>query len=149
MEGHFIGGLGTLYQGRGETELARAHYESALATRRLVSDRRSESLTLADMASPLQHQGSVEAARETIAAVEPLLRQVDAPQELGQLLCVRTEIENGTGDTAAALATLSEAEELAVRIGSGSDSELGRRVLKLRQRLAPKQEERGHPAGLT
>ena len=135
LEGTIIGALGRLHQGRGEMELARAHYESALAIHRAMSDRRSEGFVLAYMASLLYRQGSLEAAREALATGEPLLRQLDARQELGQLLCIRAEVEHGSGNPAEALATLSEAEALALGTSSGPDSELGRMITKLRQTL--------------
>jgi hypothetical protein len=55
--------------------------------------------------------------------------------ELGQLLCVRAEVEHGSGYTGAARTTLSEAEALAQHLGSGPDSELGRMIRKLRKTL--------------
>ena len=91
------------------------------------------------MASLLHGQGSIDAAREALATGEALLRQVDARLELSRLLCIRSEIERGSGNPAAALMTLSEAEALALAIGSGPDSELGRMIAKLRQALAAKQ----------
>jgi hypothetical protein len=66
---------------------------------------------------------------------ERLLRQADAPLELGQLLCIRAELEQDSGDAAAAVATLREAEDLADRIRSGPDSQLGRMIAKLRRTL--------------
>jgi predicted ATPase/Tfp pilus assembly protein PilF len=138
LEGIIIGGLGKLHQDRGEVEQARAHFESALAIHRMVSDRRSEGLILAHMASLLHRQGSVEAAQEALATGEPLLRQVDARLELGQLLCIRAELEHGSRNTATALTTLSEAEGIAIRIGAGPDSELGRMIAKLRRTLTTK-----------
>jgi hypothetical protein len=60
---------------------------------------------------------------------------LDARQELGQLLCIRAEVEHGSGNPAAVLTTLSEAEALALGTSSGPDSELGRMIAKLRQTL--------------
>jgi serine/threonine protein kinase/predicted ATPase/Tfp pilus assembly protein PilF len=138
LKGLIMGGLGRLHQGRGEMELARTHYESALAIHRAMSDRRSEGFILAHMASLLHRQGSIDAAREALATGEPLLRQVDARLELGQLLCIRAELEHGSGNRAVALTTLGEAQDLAIRIGSGPDSELGRMITKAHQALAAK-----------
>jgi serine/threonine protein kinase/predicted ATPase/Flp pilus assembly protein TadD len=138
LEGNIIGGLGRLHQDRGEMEQARADYESALAIHREVKDRRSEGITLAYMADLLHRQGSSAAAQEAIATGETLLRSVDARLELGQLLCIRAELEHGTGNPAAALTTLSEAEDVALRIGSGPHSDLGRMIAKLRQTLGGK-----------
>jgi serine/threonine protein kinase/predicted ATPase/tetratricopeptide (TPR) repeat protein len=136
LEGNIIATLGRLHQDRGEMEAARNHYESALAIHREVSDRRSEGSTLAYMANLLYSQGSIDAAREALATGEQLLREVDAPLELGQLLCIRAELEHAAGGRAFALATLNETEALALRMGSGPDSELGRMIAKLRRILA-------------
>jgi predicted ATPase/Tfp pilus assembly protein PilF len=135
LEGSILGALGHLHEDRGEAEAARTHYESALAIHRAVNDRRAEGSTLARMASLLRREGSHDAAREAVVMGERLLRQADAPLELGQLLCIRAELEQDSGDAAAAVATLREAEDLADRIRSGPDSQLGRMIAKLRQTL--------------
>ena len=64
-----------------------------------------------------------------------LLRAVDDPVELGKLLCGRAELERATGAIDAARTTLHEAEALAVRVEAGSESELGRKLVKLRHAL--------------
>ena len=136
LEGHIIGALGRLNQDCGELESARAHYESALAIHRAVGDRRAEGYILAHVASLLYRLESVDAAREALATGESLLRQVDARLELGQLLCIRAELEHGDGNIAAARTTLGEAEDFALRLESGPDSELGRMITKLSRTLA-------------
>jgi serine/threonine protein kinase/tetratricopeptide (TPR) repeat protein len=135
LEGGIIRALGKLHQDRGDMELARTHYESALAIHRAMDDGRAEGITLAQLAGLLQCQGAIGEAQEALAIGEPLLRQVDARMELGQLLCVRAEVEHGSGYTGAARTTLSEAEALAQHLGSGPDSELGRMIRKLRKTL--------------
>jgi tetratricopeptide (TPR) repeat protein len=137
-EGYLCGALGRYHQDHGEVAIARAHYDSALAIHRAIGDRRSEGVILAHLASLLLRQGSIGPARKAVTTGETLLRQVDARLELGQLLCIRAELEHGTGNTSAAFTTLGEAEDIAIRIGTGPDSELGRMIAKLRQTLAVK-----------
>ena len=136
LEANLIADLGKLHQDQGQMEEARGHYEAALAIHREVGDGRYEGVTLTHLAGLLQHQGSNEAARDALTAGERLLREVGARLELGELLCMRAELEHGGGNVEAAMATFGEAEALAVEFGSGSDSELGRMLAKLRRLLA-------------
>jgi hypothetical protein len=57
---------------------ARAHFDAALAIHRAMSDRSSEGVTLAHMASLLLRQGAFGAAQEALERGEALLREVDA-----------------------------------------------------------------------
>ena len=53
------------------------------------------------------------------------------PIELAKVLCTRAELEQGTGDVAAARAALDEAQQLAENAGAGPESELGRLLAKV------------------
>ena len=67
---------------------------------------------------------------------EVLLREVGDGLSLGKLLCSRGWHEAGTGDNHGARSALVEAEALAEQCGAGPESELGRKVSKLRDALA-------------
>ncbi len=136
LEGAVLGALGRLHQDRGEGERAGADYRSALAFHREADDRRAEGVTLAYQASLFHEQGSIDSARDVLGLGEKLLRELNAHLDLAQLLCVRAEVEHASGATPTALLALNEAEELASRLESGPDSELGRMLTRARALLS-------------
>lgn len=136
LEGYLRGARGRFHDAQGDVTAARADYEAALVIHRELNDRRSEGGILAHLAGLLLREGSYGPAQEALAAGEPLLRQLNARCELGHLLCARAELEFASGTPSVACAALKEAEELAAWIGSGPDSDLGRRIVAVRG-LAP------------
>jgi hypothetical protein len=78
-------------------------------------------------------QDRVEKAREVLANAESILREASATIDLAKLLLTRAELECRMGDTAAAAATLGEAEAIAEKVGANAQSELGRKIAKLRE----------------
>jgi tetratricopeptide (TPR) repeat protein len=135
LEGVVLAALGSFHRDRGEMELARDRYEKALARHRAVDNRRSEATTLAELARCLFKQRLIDEAWETLATAEAMLRELDASQGLSHALCTRAELEHERGHAPAAHASLREAEGIAARIGSGPESELGRRIARLRHEL--------------
>ena len=66
-----------------------------------------------------------------------MLREVGDPIELAKVLCIRAELEQGTGNVTAARAGLHEAQQLAERAGAGPESDLGRLLANARQAISP------------
>jgi predicted ATPase/Tfp pilus assembly protein PilF len=135
FEGIVLGQLGILDHDQGRIGEARAHFDAALDIHREVHNRRFEGLVLGSLGNLLHHQGQIEEARDAITTGEEILRHVGDRYALGTLLCARAELELGDGDDEAARATLAEAETLATQVGAGNGSELGLRLIKLRQAL--------------
>ena len=135
MEGVCLGDLGDLNHDEGRFDDARTCYEAALVIHREVRDRRSEGIAHVRLGKLSLQGGVINEARQELAAGEAIIREVGDPIELGKLLCARGELESGTGEEAAARTTLGEVEALANRLEAGPDSELGRKLAKLRLRV--------------
>ncbi len=138
-EGIALSNLGSLHTEKEQLEEARADYEAALAIHRELGNRRFEVEVLMNLANLMHHQKRIEEAWDALTKGEAILRQLDAPVEMCKLLCIRAEFEQESGSTAAARSTLESAEAIALKVGSGSESELGQMVAKIRQSLAVKQ----------
>ena len=61
---------------------------------------------------------------------DAILRAVGDRLSLGELLCRRAEVEHRAGESVAAQAALSEAQDLATQLGAGLGSELGRALAR-------------------
>jgi serine/threonine protein kinase/tetratricopeptide (TPR) repeat protein len=144
LEGVCLGDLGDLNHDEGRFDDARTCYEAALLIHREVRDRRSEGIAHVRLGKLLLQAGVINEARQELTTGEAIIREVGDPIELGKLLCARGELEAGIGEEAAARATLGEVEAIAGRLQSGPDSELGRRVAKLRLRLLHGTAKRTH-----
>jgi hypothetical protein len=72
----------------------------------------------------------------TVPAAAELLQAVGDPVSRGLLATQRAEVEWLTGDASASRAALAEAEALAAGAAAGPDSELGKAIARLRERLA-------------
>ena len=137
-EGIVLGDLGLLHAEQGRMEDARELYEGALAIEREVGDHQSEGIVLGRLGSLYAQTGASAEARATFAAGERRLREAGYKVDLVKLLCARSEMEAGSGDLAAARASLEEAGKLAADIGAAPQSEPARVVAKLREWLATK-----------
>ena len=135
-EGIVLGGLGIVHRAQGRLEEARSCYEAAQLIFREVGSLRMLGDVLSNLGNLHCHMGRMEEARAVLAEGEALLREVDDPMEIGKILCIRAEIERTVGAMDAAWVAFSEAEALADQIGAGSESELGRELVRLRQALA-------------
>ncbi len=135
FECNVLGELGDLRRAQGRPAEARAHYESALAIAAEVGNRTAEGVVLGSLGGLLRMEGRHEEAREVLARSEAILRALDARLDLVKLLCARAELEQESGNTAAARCTLDEAEGLVARSGAGPGSELARLLAAVRQRL--------------
>jgi Tfp pilus assembly protein PilF len=135
FQGIVLGNMGKLHCEEGRMEAARACFHDALTIHRELGDRRHEGITLGNLSVLLARQGQVREARDGFRTADALLREIDDGSELAKLLCARGAFEVGTGDAAAARSVLAEAEKIAVAIGAGPGSELGREIAKLRRAL--------------
>jgi tetratricopeptide (TPR) repeat protein len=136
-EGVALGDLGVLHGELGDLEEARTCFEAALAIHREAANRRFEGIELGRLAGLFRRQGRTVEAWDALAAAEPILRQVDR-LELAKLLCLRGQLESDAENSAGARAALGEAEAHAIQSGLGPESELGRMLAQLRQRLGVK-----------
>ena len=136
-EGVAVAELGLLHEERGCLREARDRYDSALALLRKAKYRRYEGIVLWRMGRLLTRQGRTEEAQEALASGESILREVDERVEIAKLVCFRAELECERGDLAAARRLLEEVEAMAVPFGLTSESELGRVIATIRDRLDP------------
>ncbi len=134
-EGVAIGQIGELHQALGAFDAARTHYEQALCVLRETGNRRGEGSVLGNLGEMLALQGRHAEAVQALQAGERLLRDVDDPLALAKLLCRKAQAARANADPAAARQALAEAQTIAVQLGTGPGSELGRAIEALRQAL--------------
>jgi tetratricopeptide (TPR) repeat protein len=132
-EGIHLTHLGNVLFEAGRIEEALALEETALALNRQVGHRRFEGITLGYLSLIHLAQGRTDAARSALAAGEAILREMADPLELARLLCARALVESTAGEFGTAGATLGEVEVLAERCGIRPDSELHRRIARVRE----------------
>ena len=135
FECNVLGELGDLRGAQGRLAAARAHYESALAIAAEIGNRTAEGVVLGSLGGLLRMEGRSEEARRILARGEAILRALGARLDLVKLLVARAELEQESGNAAAARCTLDEAEGLVARSGAGPGSELARLLAEVRQRL--------------
>ncbi|MEO8741216.1 MAG: tetratricopeptide repeat protein [Casimicrobiaceae bacterium] len=136
VESYVIGDWGELHLRQGRLGEARANYEAALAIACDVGNPRLKGSVLGNLGDVLARQGRLGEAREALREGEALLRGVGERFDLARLLCARGRVEGAGGDRGAAHAALVEAEQIASTIGAGPESELGREIEKVREKLA-------------
>ncbi|MEP7299913.1 MAG: tetratricopeptide repeat protein [Caldimonas sp.] len=136
FEGAVLVNLGNLHLKQGEMDDARAHFEAALAIACEVGDRRVQGSVLGSLGDVLARQGHAGEAVEAFRTGDALLREVGDGVELAKLLCAWGKVEITARDLGAARAALAEAATLAATTGAGPDSELGRKIIELREALA-------------
>ena len=117
--------LGLIFLGAGQMAEAQTFLEAALAIVRGLGEPREEGLLLGHLGRLRLAEGRLSEASAMVSEGEALLRGSAPSIELGRLLCVGAELEHRSGDVVAARRVLAEAEELAARMGTGPDSELG------------------------
>ena len=84
----------------------------------------------------LARGGEAAQAQAALAQAESLLQAVGDPVSRGLLATQRAELAWLAGEREAVAAALHEAEGLATAAAAGPESELGRAVARLRERLA-------------
>ena len=135
-EGIVLSRLGALHAEAGRLADAEATFDAALVLARAGGFRRLEGVVLGGLADLRLRQGRVDEATELLRAGEALLRELSDREVLAPLLCIRGRAELVAGDRSRAVATLAEAEAMAVAMRSAPDTEVGRELAKLRASLA-------------
>lgn len=134
--GVVTGQVAALRRLRGDVAGALALYEEALAVHREVGNRRFEAGTLGHIGDILVERGRAAEAGPYIDRGVALLRELGDRLSLAAVLCIRGIAAAATGDRAQALDALHEAETLAEAVGALPESETGRAIAQLRDRLA-------------
>lgn len=130
------GNLGLVLDGAGRSAEAVERYDAALALARQLGDRRSEGQFLGHRALAQARRGEHADAQAALAEAAALLQSAGDPVSRGLLATQRAEVGSLAGDAAAARAALAEAEALTAAAAAGPDSELGKALARLRNRLA-------------
>lgn len=131
-----LGNLGLVLDGAGRAAEAVERYDAALVLARQLGDRRSEGQFLGHRAVAQARRGAIAEARAGIEAATALMPAASDPVSRGLLATQRAEVEWRGGEAAAATAALQEAEALAQEAAAGPESELGKAIARLRERLA-------------
>jgi predicted ATPase/Tfp pilus assembly protein PilF len=134
-EGIALTNLGSWHTAKEQLAEGLADYEAALAIHRELGNQRFEVEVLINLADLLRQQNRTVEAWEALNKGESILRQLDGPVERCKILCIRAELEHEGGNAAAARTTLDAIEALAMQIGHGPDSDLGRMVAHIRHKL--------------
>jgi predicted ATPase/class 3 adenylate cyclase len=134
-EGIVLGNLGEVHFATGAIQKADDCYRAALAIAREVGYRRAEGSVLGSLAELLAMQGNFKEARESLGAGDEILRKLGDRLDLAKLLCVQVRVELAEERVVEARAALLEAEAIAVVTSAGPDSDLGREIAILRERL--------------
>jgi hypothetical protein len=103
---------------------------------REIGDRRIEGSELRSLGELSLREGRLDEAQAEFAAAEAVLRDVGDKFYLAFVLCGRAEVALLEGRMADADALCRQSEALAEATSSGADSDLGRRIAALRDRLA-------------
>jgi predicted ATPase/class 3 adenylate cyclase/uncharacterized protein HemY len=136
FEGYVLGDLGRLQLQQGQWAEARDCLQRSLAIMREIGDRRIEGSELRSLGELSLREGRLDEARAEFAAAEAVLRDVGDKFYLSFVLCGRAEVALLEGRMADAEALCRQSEALAEATSSGADSDLGRRIAALRDRLA-------------
>ena len=131
-EGINRGNQGELLLGLGQVDEAREHFEASLAIAREVGDRVGEGIILGGLSAVELRLGRLPEARDLLVQGETILRETGEQVDLGKLLCSRGLLELDRGNLADAQLILTETEALAEKVGTGPDSEFGRKLDELR-----------------
>ena len=131
-EGIVLCNLGMVHDALAAYDEADRHYAAALGIAREFELRRLEGQILGYAGVLSARRGKLAEARSRLDAGEALLRAVSDPVSIGILLCNRCEAERLAGSSSAAIAAFAAAEEIAVKVSAGADSELGFALTRLR-----------------
>ena len=134
-EGYLVESLGDLHREHGRLEEAQSFYTQALAIHRVVGNRRDEGVALGSYGQLLWRLGRTGEARETMLEGEAILRSLGRAHDLAKLLCIRGQLDAALADHDSARIALAEAESVLTSMNAGPESDLGRRIAKLRNAL--------------
>ena len=134
-EGVVLTGLGAVEVLQGRWALAWQHFDEALVVNRATGNRSYEGMTLGCLGELLTRQGLLPDALDALRQGEALLRDVDNPIELANLLCIRGRAGVAAGELDLARNALVEAQTIANKLGATADSGLERELAELRASL--------------
>ncbi|MFN7971154.1 MAG: tetratricopeptide repeat protein [Acidobacteriota bacterium] len=130
VEAGVKGNLALLKLSLGLMDEAGALLREALATHREIRSRRGEASALVDLAMwTLQSGGDVRTAESLCDEAGEILETLGNPLERGWLLATRGHVRHAAGTSAAA--EIAEGRTIALSLGAGPDSQLGRALKKL------------------
>ncbi len=132
QEGVALSGIASVELRQARWAMAQQHAEQALVIHRATFNRRYEGVTLACLAEAYACQGMLPEAIAAFAQGEAVLRAIEDPVELANLLCARGRANVAAGDIGQARLALAEVEQIAARIDATPDSGLGRELALLR-----------------
>jgi predicted ATPase/class 3 adenylate cyclase/Tfp pilus assembly protein PilF len=135
LEAHLLRSLGFAWLEKGAYAEARSIFEQARAMLAAAPNRLLEGYVLAGLGDLAFRQGRIAEALDALGQGEALLRELEDRPMLARLLCTRGLVDLAASDAQAARAALAEGEDAAAAMGSGADSDLGRRIDKLRRAL--------------
>ncbi|MCA9757129.1 MAG: tetratricopeptide repeat protein, partial [Candidatus Eisenbacteria bacterium] len=135
FEGHVLGNLGILHFEENRFEDASLHYRQALQIHRDVGNRRGEGIVLSSLGTLHLAMDRPEEARAYLELGIKTLRQVGDLVQLGKVLCARGFLACDESDGGMARTCLVEAKTIAADLTVTAESELGREIARLAERL--------------
>ena len=131
-EGVVLSNLAELEIAENRFDAARVCADLALQRHRALGNRAYIGMTLGLLAKLLTLQGRPGEAQEPLQEGELLLRTIDNPLELAELLCVKGQTAMANGQTELARAALQECEAIAQRLAAASETRLKPGIAALR-----------------
>ena len=125
--------LGIVAESMGEQAQARGAFERAIAVARELRDRRSEGQFLTYLGLLHGRTGDYGSARACLSSAESLLQAVSDSLSLGLSLSARAEVEHLAGEKTLSNEMLARAEDLALSLNPGPQSEFGVALARARQ----------------
>ena len=110
-------------------------FEQGLATLQSAPNRRLQGYLLGGLGELLFRQGRHAEAAEKLSEGEALLRELGDGPMLARLLCTRGLVNVASSDLGAARNALAEAETVAAAMSIVPNSDLRRKIERLRQAL--------------
>jgi len=133
VEAHVQRSLGYALMETGAYDEARSMFEQVLASLSNAPNERLEGYALGGLGELLFRQGRIAEAADRLAQGEKLLRKLADKPMLARLLCARGLVDIGAGRRDAARVALADAQAIVTAMDVGPDSELGRKLAKLRR----------------
>ena len=135
-EAYALSSLGTALTEHGDFDEAYAAFAQARDILSGAPNRRLEGFVIGELGALLARDGRHAEAAARLAEGEAILREVDDRTLLVRVLCSRGLFDLARGEPAGAAAALAEAEALAAAMQIGAASEIGRRLMRLRNACA-------------
>jgi eukaryotic-like serine/threonine-protein kinase len=141
FEGLTLGNLAAVHADEGSVEKARLLFAQALEANRAARSPRNVGFVLVDLAALERRTGDLDEAERLLDEAEAMFRELDDRIYMGLCACERGHLELARGRSATE--QLEQSRRLAVELGTGPDSRLGRAVAQIER--AADAAERGLP----